>query len=351
MKQTWNHLHADLRFLITILIILALFTLVLAIGIGPVQVAPRDVLQVLFEAASSLGSHTPDPNDSLAHTIVIHLRLPRVLLAMIVGASLAVSGVTMQALVKNKLADPFILGVSSGAGVTAVLGLLFGVFSFFGRYALSISAFFGAMVTVILVFSLSKIRGRLQITQLLLCGVAISMFADGLMRFLTLSAPNALGIHNATFWLSGSFASVRWGYLTLPLLVLLVCLMVLLLHHRALNLLLLGEDSAGALGVNVPHLQKLLLLIVSLMVGTSVAVSGGIGFIGLMVPHFTRLLVGSDHRKVLPVSALLGGILLVWVDAAARTILAPREMPVGVLTAIIGAPIFIFLLKRAVKHR
>ena len=169
---------------------------------------------------------------------------------------------------------------------------------------------------------------------------------DGITSIIKLSAPNALGLHNAEFWMSGSLAGAKWAYLTVPLVVLLLCMFILMINYRGLNLLMLGDDSAGALGVNVPRLQKLLILVSSLMAGATIAVSGTIGFVGLMVPHFTRLLVGGDHRKVLPISALLGGILVVWVDVAARMLIAPEELPVGVLTAVIGGPIFIFLLKR-----
>ena len=172
------------------------------------------------------------------------------------------------------------------------------------------------------------------------------MIMDGVTRIITLSAPNALGLHNATFWMSGSLAGARWAYLTLPFAVLVVCMIVLMINYRTLNLLLLGDESAGALGVNVRRTQKMLVLVASLMAGTTIAVSGTIGFVGLMVPHFSRLLIGADHKRVLPVAALSGGILVVWVDVAARTLLAPEELPVGILTAIIGGPLFIFLLKR-----
>ena len=161
-----------------------------------------------------------------------------------------------------------------------------------------------------------------------------------------LSAPNALGLHNAEFWMSGSLAGAKWAYLKLPLGVLVLCMVFLMLHYRGLNLLLLGDENAGSLGINVRRLQKELVLIASLMAGVTIAVSGTIGFVGLMVPHFTRLLVGGDHRKVLPISALLGGILVVWVDVAARMMIAPEELPVGILTAVIGGPIFIWMLKK-----
>ncbi len=332
--------------LIILLGLSAVVSIILAIGIGPVSVSPLTTAKVLISKIPLVGSFLPQTCDALSENIVLGLRLPRVLLGFIVGASLAVCGVTMQALVRNKLADPFILGVSSGASAFATLGMLFGAFSFFGVYSLSISAFLGAAATIIAVYILSRHRGRINITQLLLSGVAVSMIMDGITRIIKLSAPNALGLHNAEFWMSGSLAGAKWAYLGLPTAVLVLCMAFLMLNHRGLNLLLLGDESAASLGVNVSRLQKQLILIASLIAGATVAVSGSIGFVGLMVPHFTRLICGGDHKRVLPVSALLGGILVVWVDVAARMLLAPEELPVGVLTAVIGGPVFIFMLKK-----
>ncbi len=337
--------------LIGILAAAAIVSMVTAAGLGPVSVSPGETVRILLGRIPLIGGTIPETWEPLEQNIILGLRLPRVCLGMVVGASLAVCGVTMQALVRNELADPFILGVSNGATAFATLGMLFGAFSFLGTYSLSISAFIGSAVTIIFVYTISRVRGRINITQLLLSGVAISMIMDGVTNVITLSAPNALGLHNAEFWMAGSLAGARWAYLTLPLAVLVLCMLVLMLNYRGLNLLLLGDESAGALGVNVRRLQKLLVIVASLMAGVTIAVSGSIGFVGLMVPHFTRMIVGGDHKKVLPVSALLGGILVVWVDVAARTVIAPEELPVGILTAIIGGPIFIWMLKRSNRGR
>jgi iron complex transport system permease protein len=343
---------ARLTRLSPVLIIGTVFTILFGVGLGPVFVKPSAVADIIISRIAGVSEPGVYGNWTvLERNIVWGLRLPRVILGMIVGASLAVTGVTMQALIRNQLADPFILGVSSGAAAAATLGMLFGVFSFLGTYSLSISAFFGSAATIIFVYIISRVRGRINITQLLLSGVAVSMIADGVTRIITLSAPNALGLHNASFWMSGSLAGARWGYLTLPLAVLVLCIVFLMFNYRTLNLLMLGDESAGSLGVNVARTQKMLILIASLIAGVTISVSGGIGFVGLMTPHFTRLLVGSDHRKVLPVAALLGGILVVWVDVTARTIIAPEELPVGILTAIIGGPLFIVLLKRRTGGR
>lgn len=346
LKKLFNREKPNMPVIIIFLAVLSLITILLTTGLGPVSVEPGTTANILLSRIPGIGNSIPHTWEQLDQNIVLGLRLPRVCLGMVVGASLAVCGVTMQALVRNNLADPFILGVSSGAAAFATLGMLFGVFSFLGTYSLSISAFIGSAITIIFVYMISRVRGRINITQLLLSGVAISMIMDGVTSIIKLGAPNALGLHNAEFWMSGSLAGAKWAYLKLPFLVLVLCMAFLLLNNRGLNLLLLGDESAGALGVNVRRLQKELVLVASLMAGVTIAVSGTIGFVGLMVPHFTRLLVGGDHKKVLPISALLGGILVVWVDVAARMLIAPEELPVGILTAVIGGPIFIWMLKK-----
>ena len=331
---------------IVLLAILSIITIILATGMGAVWITPSSSAKILLSKIPFIGNFIKQDWLPVEYNIIINLRLPRVLLGMIVGASLSVCGVAMQALVRNRLADPFVLGVSSGASAFATLGMLFGTFSVFGIYYLPISAFLGSLATITIVYAISRIKGRINITHLLLSGVVLSMIMDNLTSIIKLSAPNALGLHNAEFWMSGSLAGAKWEYLTLPLTILLICIVILMINHRGLNLLLLGEESAGALGTNVGRLQKLLVIVASLMAGVTVSVSGCIGFVGLIVPHFTRLLVGSDHKKVLPVSALLGGILVVWVDVIGRMIIAPEELPAGILTAVIGGPIFIWLLKK-----
>ena len=341
-----KHKRLNTKILIPVLAVCAVITVIIAVGLGAVSISPAKTAGIILSRIPFLGKLIPVSWETLDENIILGLRLPRVLLGMVVGASLAVTGVTMQALVRNKLADPYILGVSSGASAFATLGMIFGVFSFLGTYSLAISAFIGSAVTIIFVYIISRTNGRINIPQLLLSGVAISMIMNGITNIITLSAPNALGLHSAQFWMSGSLAGARWEYLSLPLLILGICMFILMINYRGLNLMLLGDESAGTLGINVKRLQKMLILVASLMSGVTISISGSIGFVGLMVPHFTRLLVGGDHRKVLPVSALLGGILVVWVDVVARMVIAPEELPVGVLTAVIGGPIFIWMLRR-----
>ncbi len=346
IRAIFNQDEPNMKVLIALLLIVSFLSVIFAIGIGPVSVHTLTVMKIVLSKIPVISDYIDKDWERLDENIVWTLRMPRVLLGMIVGASLAVTGVTMQALVRNALADPFILGVSSGAAATATLGMLFGVFAFLGKYTLSISAFLGAGVTIVIVYAISRVRGRINITQLLLSGVVIAMIMDAITNMITLSAPNALGLHNAAFWMSGSLAGAKWGYLTLPLVVIVIGMGILMILYRALNGLLLGDETAGTLGFNVGRLQKLLVIITSLLAGVTISVSGSIGFVGLMIPHLSRLLVGSDHKRVLIVSALLGGILVVWTDVAARMVIAPQELPLGLLTSLIGGPFFIWLLKR-----
>ncbi|MEO1771998.1 FecCD family ABC transporter permease [Candidatus Enterococcus ferrettii] len=337
-----------LRPLLVLLIILAIISIVAATGLGAVNI-PANVTSDIVLNHITQGFY-PSNGTLLQQNIVWNLRLPRVLLGFVVGAALAIAGVAMQALVRNQLADPFLLGVSPGAEMFGTLGMLFGVFSFLGTYALSLSAFLGAAFSLLLVYALSRVKNKIVITQLLLSGVVVAMIFQGITKVIVLSAPNALGLHNAEFWMSGSLANTKWSFLGLPTIVMLTCGIFLTLNYRVLNLLIMGEETAATLGISVRSFQKILLFVTSLLAGTTIAVSGTIGFIGLICPHFARLLVGGDHRKVLPVASLIGGILVVWTDVLARTILAPEELPLGILTSILGGPFFILLLKKNRKH-
>jgi len=251
LKKIFNRANPSMGVIIIILSAPALISMLFGVALGPVTVAPEKVTKILLSHIPGLGELIPPSWEQLDQNIVLGLRLPRVCLGMVVGASLAVTGVAMQALVRNHLADPFILGVSSGASAFVTLGMLFGVFSFLGEYSLPISAFIGSAVTIVFVYTISRVRGCINITQFLLSGVAISMIMDGFTQIITLSAPNALGLHNATFWISGSLAGAKWGYLTLPLGVLVVCMVILMINYRGLNLLLPGDERAGALGARI----------------------------------------------------------------------------------------------------
>ena len=335
----------SMKAILLTLIPICLLSICVTICLGPVTVPFTTTVNVILSQFPGLRELVSGHYEQLDYSIVWMLRTPRVLLGFIVGASLAVCGVAMQALIRNKLADPFVLGVSSGASAAATLGMITGWFSFLGMFELTFTAFLGAAICIVVVYALSRTKGQVNIATLLLAGVAVAMIMDALTSAMALGAKNALAVHNLDFWMTGSLAGAKWAYLTVPLVVMLLCISYLMINYRALNILLLGDEAAVTLGINVERTQKVLVLIASLLAGTTIAVSGAIGFVGMMVPHVCRMLVGSDHKKVLPLSALLGGLLVIWTDVAARMVLAPEELPVGVLTAVIGGPCFIALLK------
>ncbi|WP_280190787.1 FecCD family ABC transporter permease [Delftia sp. PS-11] len=278
--------------------------------------------------------------------IVWLIRMPRVLLAALVGAGLAVVGTIMQAMVRNPLADPYLLGVSSGASVGAVSVLAFGALASAGMYALTAGAFAGALAATVAVYLLARSHGRIHATRLILGGVAIGYVLAGVTSLITLSSGQRDLASALLTWTLGSLAGTQWQELGMPAGVLAAGLIWLGLQARELNALLAGDETAATLGVDTARLRRALFLAVSLLTGTMVAVSGAIGFVGLIVPHAARMLVGTDHRRVLPVAALAGALLLVLVDLVARVAFAPMELPVGVITSLIGGPFFVWMLVR-----
>lgn len=332
------------RVLLLSLILLLLLSVTLGISLGPIRVSFADVWAI---AAFKVGLLEAGTWTKAHENIVWLIRFPRVLMAIFVGGGLAVVGVTMQALVRNPLADPYLLGISSGASVGAVLVIGWGAFAFAGVYAVAMGSFLCALLAFLLVFAIAQRRGHVTPQRLILAGLAVSYLFSGVTSFITLTSENRQLAGQVLAWMLGSLARADWIDLTLPALVLAVGSGYLALQARALNALLMGEESAAALGIEVRHLRRRLFVAVSLITGVMVAVSGAIGFIGLMIPHVVRLLVGSDHRRVLPLSLLVGAIVLIWVDVVARTAFAPTELPVGVITALLGGPFFLWLMRTA----
>ncbi|MFT9847751.1 FecCD family ABC transporter permease [Aneurinibacillus sp. REN35] len=349
------HLHVSVqkaqnirvRMALVILCVLLLVSITAAVMLGPVSISPLTVWRIaLAKIVGSAFVIEPDWH-AAQESIVWDIRFPRVLLGAVVGAGLAIVGVVIQALVRNSLADPYILGISSGASVAATLAILFGALSFLGRYALSLGAFLGALFSMIAVYVLAQVGGRMHTTRLLLAGVSVSIILSAVTNLIVTMAPEEKGMRDVMFWIMGSFSGAKWEYVTLPGLLVVCGLIFLLVQYRSLNALLMGEEAATTLGVNTHFFRKILFVISSLLTGVIVAVSGAIGFIGLMIPHLARLFVGSNHRYVLPVSALIGSIVAIWSDVLARMLLAPEELPVGVITALCGGPFFIWLLRRS----
>ena len=315
-----------------------------AVGAGPVRMPSRTVWAIIGRHV--LGVPAEPSWDASADHIVWLVRLPRVLMAVVVGGGLAVVGVAFQALVRNALADPYLLGASSGASVGATAVIVLGVFSGLGTYALSAAAFAGALGAVVVVFVIARSAGGVTPLRLILAGTAMAAVFASVTSFLIL-AVNREAARAVMFWLLGSLAPARWGFLGLPTAVVLLGACWLVLQARRLNALVIGDDTATTLGVDVRRLRRSLITVASLVTGVLVAVSGTIGFVGLMIPHLARLVAGSDHRRVLPVSALSGAVFLVWADVGARVLIAPAELPIGVITSLVGAPFFVLLMRRS----
>lgn len=330
---------------ITILLFILLVSMTLAVSIGPVKVSFTDVWSVILANVNILDMESlgVEPN---IQNIVLKLRLPRVILGAIVGGGLALSGVSMQAFTKNPLADPYVLGISSGASAGAVLAVLTSVFNVFGVFSIPIGAFIGALTSIILVYTLSKSKDGVLPIRLILVGVAVSSLFSALTNYVVFNAENEAGIRNATFWMMGGLAGTKWIYILVPGIALIASLIIMLIYSNSLNAMLMGENTASVLGIDVKRVKNIIIVVSALLTGSVVAVSGSIGFVGLIIPHVVRSFVGSNHIKVIPVAVLVGAIFLVWADVLARVIVAPSDLPIGIITALCGAPFFIWLVKK-----
>ena len=320
-----------------------LAAIVAGTAFGAVSVPPSEVVTAFGRALRGLPT-------GLAGTLILDVRLPRVLLAALVGASLAGAGTLYQALFRNPLADPYILGISSGAGLGAMIALVLTAGATALRFgAVPVAAFAGAMLTMLLVVRLANVRGRLDPTSLLLAGVALSYTLAAVTSFVMVLAREQMAA--IVYWMMGGFSAATWGYVWMIVPMFVLGVPVPLLSTRELDLMLLGDERAGHLGLSVERFKLVMLAAASLLTAAAVAVAGLIGFVGLMVPHMVRLVLGPDHRRLLPASLLTGAIVLVLADLIARTIIAPIEIPVGIVTAVLGGPFFIWLLVSGERSR
>lgn len=273
--------------------------------------------------------------------------MPRALLAVGVGAGLAVCGMALQAMVRNVLADPYLLGVNSGASSGAAAAILFGAGAGAGAHALPVSAFLGALAASMLVLVVARSGGRVTSLRLLLAGVAVGYALYAVTSFLIFASDSAEGSRSVLFWLLGSLSLAAWGApLIIVFVVVALAVLVLTGLGRRLDALAIGDETAQTLGINPDAFRVRLLLLVALCIGVVVSASGSIGFVGLVIPHLARRVVGSAHRHAIPVAALMGAVFLLWADMVARTILAPQEIPLGILTSLVGAPFLLILIRR-----
>ena len=316
--------------LIILLLVISALCILYSLTTGSVNIGLTRVMEIMLGDVEGMQAK-----------VVMELRLPRVISGFLVGGMLALAGALMQVLLKNPLAEPYVLGVSGGASVCVLLAMITGVTGLW----LNLSAFVGALFSILLVFGLARIGGSWNPLRVLLTGIVVASGWGAMVSFLLAVSP-ATQIHGMLFWLMGDLEYAR--DFKIGLLVLTFGFVIAMLIARALNLMALGDKQAEALGVSVNRLRYVVYFLASILTATAVMQAGNIGFIGLIVPHIVRLVLGSDHRVLIPISVLLGGCLLVFADTMARTIIAPQQLPVGVLTAMIGVPIFLFLLQTTI---
>lgn len=348
-KATRGLLRGTPAAVVSILVLLGLlvFSLLAAVTFGSTDIPIGDVYGVIsrklyhlvFLGDSGWG-------DGSLFRAVWYIRLPRLILAMAIGAGLATCGVVMQAIVKNPLADPYVLGISSGASLGATSAILLGVGAAFGSNSVGVMAFLGAFVVSLAVVRLANIGGRANSVKLLLAGTALSSVCSAFSNFIVYIAHDKEGIQTVTYWMMGALGGATWEIDGTVLLVVLAGIVFFLTQYRTLNLMLLGDETSITLGTDLHKWRQLYLLVCAAIVGFSVYAAGMIGFVGLVIPHVVRMLYGTDHKRLLPISALVGAIFLIWADVACRTILPGQELPIGILTSMIGAPCFIYLMAR-----
>jgi iron complex transport system permease protein len=353
LKKSTEDVHFDRvshwKTYITILIAVFIVTIVFSLNLGFSQIPVLNVLEILIKNTPFLGSLTHFTNiPSIQEVIITQIRLPRIVAGALVGAGLSAAGVTYQGIFRNPMADPYIIGASSGAALGAAVAIVFGLgLAMLGVNTVPVFAFIGCVSTVLIVRSISRVGSRVPVSTLLLSGIALNSFMLAIVAYLQTIAGNRLG--PLTFWLLGGLSAITWNSVWSAFPFILVGIVVTYLYYRDLNLLTLGEDQAQHLGVNLERTKLILLISSAFLTAAAVSISGLIGFVGLIIPHLTRLFTGPDHRILIPASVILGASFMVICDALSRVLTSPTEVPVGIITALFGGPFFISLLRRKRK--
>lgn len=323
-------------------IIILILSVVICSCIGAANISMIDSFKIIFYKIFRFNGKLQDIKSSYV-TIVWNVRLPRIIVSLFVGSALSIAGVTYQGLFKNPMADPYVIGVSSGAAFGAALGIASHIaFSFLGLSMTSLCAFVGAIGVMFLVYSISRVGRKVPITTLLLSGIAVGNFLTAFTSLIMIFAGDDL--NKIYFWTMGSFSGKNWSHVSLIVPYVLIGFGILKWLAKDLNLIFLGEDTAGNLGVNVEKIKLILLITSTLVTAIAVSISGIIGFVGLIIPHITRIIVGPDNKKLYPFAFIFGGLLMVICDTIARTIIA-QEIPVGLVTSVLGGPFFVYLLR------
>ncbi|WP_166242202.1 iron chelate uptake ABC transporter family permease subunit [Paenibacillus turpanensis] len=329
-------------------ICLLLLSIVVTVSMGTASLPLREVWRILLHSVPGVDGWMIRDWADTSEQIVMKVRFPRVVLAVLVGAALSLAGAGFQGVLRNPLADPFTLGVASGASVGAAALILFGMqYALFGQWTIPAVAFVTGMLSLMAVFRLAGVQGKIRTETLILSGVVMQAFLGAFVSFMVSLSDSV--INEILFWLMGSMAMRGWGFSAVLAPYTAIGLIFLLGYGRALNLFELGERQAAHLGVYVQRTRWLVLAVSTLLTAAAVSVAGVVGFVGLIVPHLVRMMVGPDYRLILPLSALYGGSYMLWADTAARMLMSPQEIPLGIITAFLGAPFFAFLLTKQKK--
>ncbi len=327
-----------------------IFSIIVFSTIGSANIKAIDTLKIVLSKIPMIGEKVDISDIPKSYqTIILSIRIPRVLIGAIVGAALAGVGTVFQGMFKNPMADPYVIGISSGAALGAGLVIVFGInWTAFSISSISIGAFVGAVFSTFLVYWISKVKNKVPVTILLLSGIAVGQFLTAILSFLMVIYSKDMT--KIIYWTLGSFSGKGWEHLASISIPILTSMIILNFFSRDLNIMLLGEESAQNLGVNVEKIKIIILVICSFIISLAVSVSGIIGFVGLIIPHIVRLIVGPDHKILIPTSMLIGGIFMIFADTLARTIISPTEIPVGIITALFGGPFFIYLLRKSKRN-
>jgi iron complex transport system permease protein len=338
------------RFNIIALILILVLTFIFSVSIGSASLSFVDSLRLVLAKLPFIGGKIADTNLATKYEVIVwKVRMPRIAMSALVGSSLSMVGAAFQGIFRNPLADPHILGVSSGAAFGATIGMISGVsLGFMGLGTVGVLAFIGALLTVFAVYNISKIGGRISVTGMLLTGTAISTFLSSLISLIMTFHHEQ--IDRVYMWTMGSFSSASWTKVGFLAIFVFIGASVLFWYAPKLNIIMMGDDDAKCLGIDVDKVRRRMIIAASILVAAAVSVSGIIGFVGMIIPHCTRLISGADNKKLMPYSFLVGAIFVTLCDTVARTVAAPTEIPVGIITAMFGAPYFIILVAKGRKR-
>lgn len=339
-------------FIAVLLILLFISSIILGISFGAVDIPPYDVYRVfLYKVFGIKIGNLDEILNSTLFDIIWGVRMPRVLLGAFAGMALAMVGVIMQATIQNPLGDPYILGLSSGASLGATFSILIGFSGVLSSFGAPLGAFLGALIASIFVYFLAKIGGRITPFKMILAGMVISSICSSLTSLIIFLSKDNEGIRTVNFWMMGSLAGAEWSNIVLPIAISVIPLIYFFTQYRNLNLMVLGDETSITLGLNIEKHRKIYMILSSLITGVIVSVCGTIGFVGIMIPHIVRLIFGTDHKTLLPFSALVGAIFLIWADVIARCAINNMELPIGIITSVIGASFLLWLMVKGTREK